>query len=58
LSRPRALSPAQHQALLAWAAIGTSQKAAARYFNVSPDTIRNYLNGVHKPPLHSSRRTL
>jgi len=53
LSRPRKLSETDVKALLAWAAIGTSHAAAARYFKVSPDTIRNYLNGVHKPP-HST----
>ena len=42
------LTPQQQQQLRDWAAIGTNQVAAARYFKVSSSTIAHYLKGRHK----------
>ena len=53
VGRKPALSAEQLAQAEAWAAIGTSMAGAARYFGITPATLRQYLRGAHK---HYRRR--
>ena len=55
LGRRPKLTEAQQRELEAWARIGTSKVAAARYFGIGATALDAYLKKLHKFPVRDER---